>query len=349
MKILTRFLARRFFMNLLLVLGIVCGIIFATSFMQEIANSPFIRAMDSSFAHFLEMFPMFLPLVAFMATLLTFYKLLLSSELVIIRAAGHSTYDTMRPMLWVSAFFGIITTLVINPLATRYNRAELMESRTERIDGAIWLREKTHEGSLVIRANDMENAEPDGLVFLKSTIIRQNSKNQLLLRMDADRLLLRGGRFSAENAKVLDSKGTESKRNINMATTLTRGNIIKQYLKPNQVSFWELPEFIRTLGLMGASTLGHMLQFLSLLFLPFVLVSMTVLGIVFSQTRERRNFSFTKQFGLGIITCFVVYFIIQVFNAMGSSGAMMPLLAVFFPPAIVLFFAAFAITRSDNI
>ena len=344
-----RFLAKRFAGNLLLVLCVVCGIIFATAFMQEIAASPLTQAVNSSFSHFLEMFPMFLPLVAFMGTLLTFYKLLLSSELVIIQSSGLSTYEIMRPMLLTSVIFGAITATVINPLATKYNRTELMGQRIEKIDNAIWLREKTDAGSIVIRATGMKNSPEDGLVFSNATLIKQNEKYQITERASADILILENGVISAKNALILDSKGIQSRRDFDMSTSLSRKNIIRQYLKSNQVSFWALPEFIKTLKSMGAPATMHTLQFLSLLFLPFVLVSMTVLGVLFSRTKQRRNFSFTKQFGLGIVVCFVVYFIIQIFNAMGSSGAMAPVLAAFFPPVIVLFFAATAITRSDNI
>ena len=349
MKILWKFLAKRFTANLLLVLAVVCGVIFATAFMQEIASSPFLAAADAAFSHFLEMLPMFLPLVAFMGTLLTFYRLLISSELVIIQSSGLSAYEIMRPMLLISAIFGALTAAAVNPLATRYNRMELKNSRIERIDGAVWLREKIKNGSVVIRAVEMENSEKGGLALIGATFLKQDESFRITQRASADKMILEDGNLSAKNALILDSKGVETRRDFKAPTSLTRENIIKQYLKPNQVSFWDLPEFIRTLRSMGAPTASHVLQFLSLLFLPLVLISMTVLGVLFSQTKQRRNFSFTRQFGLGIITCFVVYFTIQIFNAMGSSGAMIPVLAVFFPPAIVLFFSATAIMKYDSI
>ena len=348
MKILTKFLAKRFARNLFLVLGVVSGIIFAIAFMQNIAAMTFAEAIDSSFAHFLEMLPMFLPLAAFMATLLTFYRLLLSSELVIIQSSGMSAYQIMRPMLLVAAAFGVFTLAVINPLSTRYNRAELSSSRIGRIDGAIWLREKKDDGAIIIRAIDMDYSDKDGLVFKNASLFRQNVSHQIIKRVNADNLIMEDGRLFARNARLIDSTGMETRGNFSMDTTMDKENIIRQYLKPNQISFWELPSFMRALRKMGVPTQMHLLQFLSLLFLPFVLISMTVLGIMFSQTRERRNFSFTRQFGLGVITCFIVYFIIQISSAMGSSGAISPWLAVIFPPAIVLFFAATVISKSDN-
>ena len=349
MKILAKFLGKRFARNLLLVLGVVSGIIFSISFMQNIAAAPtFASALDLSFSHFLELFPMFLPLAAFMATLLTFYKLLLSSELVIIQSSGMSAYQIMRPMLLVGAAFGVFTFAVINPMSTRYNRAELNSSKIERIDGAVWLREKKGDGAVIIRATDMGHSAKGGLAFKNAALLRQNANHQIAERVNADEMIMEDGRLSAKNARLLDSKGVERRANFKMETSMDKDNIIRQYLKPNQISFWELPEFMRALKKMGIPAQMHLLQFLSLLFLPFVLVSMTVLGVMFSQTRERRNFSFTRQFGLGIITCFIVYFIIQISSAMGLSGAISPWLAVIFPPAIVLFFAATAISKSDN-
>lgn len=337
-------------MNLLLVLCAVCGIIFATSFMEYIANAPtFMAALDMSLSHFLEIFPMFLPLAVFIGTLLTFQKLLLSSELVIIQSAGLSAYKIMKPMLLVSLIFGIITSAVINPLSTRYNARDIRNSKIEKIDKAVWLREKMPDGSLIIRAAHVRNIRANGLTFLKATIVRQNAKHQITERIDAQQMALRNGNLSAKDALILDFKGMEHTRDISINTNLTSEGIIRQYLKPNQISFWELPEFIRNISEMGIPATTHLLQFLTLLFLPFVLIAMTVLGVMFSQTRQRRKISMSKQFGFGIITCFIVYFIIQIFNSMGAAGAMSPFLAVIFPPAIALFFAATSIIRSDNI
>ncbi|MDR3208641.1 MAG: LptF/LptG family permease [Rickettsiales bacterium] len=349
MKIITKFLARRFANSLLLSLVVICGIIFATSFMQEISGSTIGEALDSSFSHFLELFPMFLPLTVFIGTLLTFYRLLLSSELVIVQSAGLSTFKIMRPMLAVSALFGIITATIINPLSTRYNARELRDSKIERIDNAVFVRERTAGGSIIIRANNMAAAGADELRFADATIIRQNDRHQITERTDAPSITLRNGTISAKNALILDYKGRKQKRDFSERTGLDPESIIRQYLKPGQASFWELPRLIGALEKMDIPANAHILQFLSLLFLPISLVSMTVLGVMFSQTKERRRFSFAKHFGFGIITCFITYFMVQVFNAIGISGAMHPLLAIFFPPTIVIFFAGAMITKSENI
>ncbi|MDR1027553.1 MAG: LptF/LptG family permease [Rickettsiales bacterium] len=348
MPIMTRFLALRFAKSLGLVVLIVSGIIFATSFMQDIAGAPSVpAALSLSLSHFFELFPMFLPLAAFIGTLLAFYRLLVSSELVIVQSAGWSAYKIMRPMLWVSLSFGMLAAMVINPIGANYDLESKINSKIEKIDDAVWLREKTGDGAIIIRSVNL-NSAGDGLDFVDAAILRQNAAFQIEERVDAKVLSLRGGRLSAKGAAILSKDGALRTADWSADTTLTGENVMKRYLKTNQVSFWELPGFIAALRGMGAGTDAHLMQFLSLLFLPLVMVSMCVMGALFSQTRERRNFSFAKKFGFGILACFVVYFVIQIFSAMGSSGAMPPLVAALAPPAIVLFLSASGIIRAEN-
>ena len=348
MNLIFRFIAARFMGNMLTVLVAVSGIIFATSFMQQVANAPdMISALDASFAHFLEIFPMFLPLAVFLGTLITFYKLLVSSELVIIQSAGLSAFSIMTPMLVVSFIMGLATITVLNPLSANYIARELGDSRIERIDNSVWVMDK--ESGITIRAENIRNINEDGLDFVNATLIRENLAHQITERIDAPAMNLSNGRVSAKRAEVLGKDGITKTQDFSYKTMLSPTKIVQRYLKPNQVSFWELPDLIRVLKGMGVSTNAHLMQFLSLLFLPFVLVAMAVLGAAFSQTKQRRIISMSRQFGIGIITCFVVYFMIQIFNAVAVSGSMHPVLATVLPPAIVLFFATAVITRIDNL
>ena len=349
MKIITRFLGRRFFWNFMLVLAVVCSIIYMISFMQDIATEPtFMDALEKSFSKFLELFTMFLPPTIFLGTLITFYKLTVSSEIIILQASGMSYFKIMRPMILVTLLVGIITTTIINPLIAKYNSIDLRDSQIERIDNAVWIREKTTNGDLTIRSNNMEYKKSGDLVFIKGTAILQNANHQMIKRIDADKIILTDSKFIAKNARILNFQGIERFLDWEFPTTISAKNIIRQYLKPNQTSFWELPTLIKVLEKSGAQSQAHLITFFTLLFLPLVLMSQTILGVMFSQTKDRRKFSFVKKFGFGIMTCFIVYFTIQTFNAIGSSGAISPILAVFLPPAIVTFFANAIISRHSN-
>ena len=79
------------------------------------------------------------------------------------------------------------------------------------------------------------------------------------------------------------------------------------------------------------------------------MIAMATLGVAFSQTRQRRNYSFGVKFGLGILTCFAVYFLINMFNALGATGVLPPLLAIVAPPLIIIAAAGTFIASFDTI
>jgi len=350
MNIIFKFLAKHYARSLIVVLGVVCGIILATSFVENMAYfATTAEAMDKAISNFFELFPTFLPLVVFIATLTMFYKMLLSSEIVIIQGAYMSTFQIARPLAIVSALLGLITTTVINPLSTRFSATGVGSYKIERIDGSIWLHEKLENGNIIIRSADLKSAPNGALAFSGATIIKQNALHQIIERIDANEIILANGKLSGKKVLILNSKGLERIGNWSLASNMAPESIVRQNTKPAHVSFWELPILVRNLRSIGIPTGAHVMQFLQLLFLPFTLVSMTILGVVFAQMRERRHFSFSRRFGFGIATCFVVYFLMQIMNAIGISGGVPPLFAAFFPPAIVLFFAGSRIIKSETL
>jgi lipopolysaccharide export system permease protein len=311
--------------------------------MQEIGGGALIPALDASFAHFLEMLPMFLPLAAFLATLMAFQKLTVSSEFAIIQSAGLSLARAMRPMTTTAAIVGIIAATVVNPLSVGYGA---VASRLEKIDGAVWLHDSAN--GITVRALDADGGS-SGLTLIDATIIIQDSAFRIASRIDAKEVSVKDGKLSAQHAKIFGSEGLERTMNWSVDSNLDPGAVLSRSLKPSQVSFWKLPKLIKSLSSIGIPTTAHELQFLSLLFLPLVLAAMTTLGAAFSHSRSPRRFSFARQFAAGIICCFCAYFAMQIFGAMGNSGALPPIVAAFMPPGIVLFAALAAINKNATV
>src|SRR5574344_1044585 len=99
-NILNRFLLRRFFSGVGLVMLVVCGIIFAVTFVERLPSNPTaFDALYESWIRLLEYVPMFLPLAVFMGTLLTLYNLTKSTENILILSAGLSPYKLKQLLL----------------------------------------------------------------------------------------------------------------------------------------------------------------------------------------------------------------------------------------------------------
>jgi lipopolysaccharide export system permease protein len=349
-KILTRFLMRKFLSSFLLVLLVVAGIIFIITFVEKLPGEPSAAsALSVSFTLLLGYVPLLLPLVIFIGTLLTSYNLTRSSEGVIISSTGWSPYQSMRPFLVMAIIIGIVATCFINPISVRMNTKNIGPNNIDLVDGAIWLREIGDNGTFTMRSLGMR-LDGATLVFSNASAFTQDSKSRFIERVESKEIVLSGGEFSAVHATIYDASGLPKPRSqFNVKTLMTPETVLERHLKPDQVSFWKLPGFIKSLTEMGLNTRGHFIQFWTLLFLPLTLIAMVVLGMAFSQTNERRNFSFGAKFSVGILACFILYFIINVFTALGVSGALPTILAVLAPPLIVMSAAAIAIVSFDTI
>lgn len=350
-KILTRFLMRRFMSGMFIVLLIVCGVIFSITFLEKLpgaANAG--DALWTSFVLLLEYVPLFLPLATFMGTLVAGYNLTRSSESVIISGAGLSPYQSTKPFLTAAFLMGLFAVGVLNPYAVSIAARDASSEYIELTDDAIWLREAGGGGTFTMRAAGLRRGGDESLIFLDATAFLMSGNSKFKERIEAKEIMLTDAGLSAQNARVFGVDGVPHiQKSWAMDSLMTPGNVLERHLSPKQVSVWKLPEFIRNMSRMGLNPRAHLVQLWTLLFLPLTLVAMATLGVAFSQTHERRNYSFGAKFSVGILACFVLYFIINVFGALGTSGSLPAFMAVLAPPLIVLFGAAVFIVSFDTI
>lgn len=348
-KILSRFLFRRFFSGVGLVLLVVCGIIYAVTFVERLPSNPNIFAtLNDSWIRLVEYVPLFLPLAVFMGTLVAYYNLTRSSECVIMSGAGLSPYQIGRPFLIGAFIIGAFASMVINPYAVKLTSQNITKEHLNLVDGKIWLHEASDNGHLTIVAKDMTQ-EADSLIFHNTTVYVQNLNFVLSKRIDADKVTLSATGLDTKRAKISDTTGKIETGTWHGDTLITPRTVLDRYLQPDQISFWDLPRFIRKMSAIGVSMRAHLVQFWTLLFLPLTMIAMATLGIAFSQTRQRRNHTFGKKFSIGILTCFVLYFLLNIFSALGANGTLPTLLAIIAPPLIIIAASGVFIASFDTI
>lgn len=348
-KILNRFLLRRFFSGVGLVMLVVCGIIMAVTFVERLPSNPTaLAAMADAWRRLLEYVPLFLPLAVFMGTLLASYNLTKSSESIIVASAGLSPYQMARPLLIGAALIGVVATTVLNPYSVKLNSADITADHLVLIDDEIWLRESSDNGYITMNAKNMHKSG-NILLFDNATIYVQSADFKLSQRIQASTVTLSDSGLGATNATTWDVRGIPTTTDWHMQTLLTPQTVLDRYLQPDQISFWQLPQFIKKMQQIGVPVRAHLVQFWTLLFLPLTMVAMATLGVAFSQTRQRRNYSFGVKFGVGILTCFALYFLVNMFGALGSTGVVPPLLAIIAPPLIIIAGAGVFITSFDTI
>ncbi|MDR0804016.1 MAG: LptF/LptG family permease [Rickettsiales bacterium] len=335
-KILSRFLSRKFLSSIFLVSLIAFGITFAITFVEKLGGMDAARALQSAYIAVLEYIPVMLPLLIFMGSLLAYYRLIKSSEMVIISGAGLSPWNIMRPFLVVAAVLGIICTTLVNPYTIRISNGSDNANKFGLVDNSIFLRETTGDGFRTIRA-DKITARNDSITFGSVVMIVQDGSSRVSARIESDKITLGGGELAGEKIiKTTPDGNAAIVRNWRAPTNMTPDAITRKYLKPEQISFWQLPRFIREMKNIGINTAPHRARFWSLLFMPITLIAMAILGIAFSQTHQRRNFSFGVKFGIGIIACFLLYFILNVFSVLGAGNSIPPIIAILSPVILII-------------
>ena len=348
-NILTRFLLRRFFSGVGLVMLVVCGIIFAVTFVERLPSNPTaLAALYESWVRLLEYVPMFLPLAVFMGTLLTSYNLTKSTENIIISSAGLSPYQSTKPFLVGAFLIGVFATTVINPYSVNISAQNITPDHLQLIDDTIWLREESENGFITMNAKNVHKAG-NILIFENATVYTQTPNFKLINRIQANTITLSDIGLSAHNAIIWNADGTTKRDDWKKQTLITPQTVLDRYLQPDQISFWQLPDFIQRMESIGVPVRGHRVQLWTLLFLPLTMIAMATLGVAFSQTKQRRNYSFGIKFSLGIITCFAVYFLTNMFNALGSTGTLPPVLSIIAPPLIIIAGAGIFMNSFDTI
>ena len=120
-----------------------------------------------------------------------------------------------------------------------------------------------------------------------------------------------------------------------LETDLTLDKIQDSFATPETMSFWSLPDFIKTLEKTGFSAIRHKLQWHSLLASPLLLCAMVLISATFTLRQSRKS-GFVFVIAGGILTGFLLYFISDVVFALGLSEKIPVTLAAWAPSSIAM-------------
>ena len=116
---------------------------------------------------------------------------------------------------------------------------------------------------------------------------------------------------------------------------LTPEKIQESFASPETLSFWDLPDFIRTLESTGFSALSHRIYFLTLLAQPLLLASMVLFAAAFSLRQTRRGGTAIMVMA-GILTGFLLFILNDIVIALGLTEALPAAMAAWSPACVAL-------------
>jgi lipopolysaccharide export system permease protein len=356
---LSRYLGRQFIFSALLVLGVMAGLIIITDmveFLRRASGQPEIglgKILGLTLLKLPYMLQRVLPFAALIGAILALSRLTRTQELIVSRAAGVSVWQFLSPALIIAVGTGILTLLVLNPLAavmlSRYEQldAKYFKGRSSTLavsETGLWLRQMD-DSETGVGTGGAGTAEtiihalrvsPRDMVLGDVTLFFYAPDDRFLRRIDAQKATLHDGYWALEEA-ILTAPGEAATQHtqLRQPTRLTLGQIQDSFAYPETLSFWELARFIHVMEEAGFSALRHRLYWQSMLALPVMLAAMVLVGAIFSLKPHRMG-GVGRLFAAGVVTGFLVFFITDIVNALALSGTLPVVIAAWSMPIVAL-------------
>ncbi len=354
------YIFKRFFYSFLITFIVFATILFIGDFVEQLRKSatknvPINIIFQLTSLNFLNLIYFTLPLITFSGSVIAFLGLIRGSEKIIINSVGISNIKITIPAILLYFFPGIFFITIINPLTSLLDErySELEYKYIDREDkfasitkNGLWLKQENNDTKLssVLFA---EKIKKQGTFILDFMILEYDNNGTFQGRIDGESAKLEDGFWVMENIQITPKFGSASFENqFYYKTNIKPEDITDSLSSPTNISIWRLVTFISFLESLGYSAIDFKMHLYDLIFLPFFMASLTLLAS--SMVRNlKQNDKFTKITINSLVVIFIIYFLSNLLEALGSTSQLNPIASKAILPIIVTFFSVL-IYQSDN-
>jgi lipopolysaccharide export system permease protein len=355
---LSRYIFKKFVIAITSVFFLCLGLIFLIDLieMMRIAikkGGTLIDAMLISLLRVPSFAELSMPFAVLIGSIGAFLMLSKSSELIIARSSGMSVWQFIRPALIVGALVGILASTAYNPFAANSRAySEVLQSELSNKNKpllvtrkAAWLRQDGPDGPSILIAKLVSR---QGEV-LSDVIFFQYDKEQLFReRIEARSARLKEGRWVLSDARVsAANEKTRGFKRFIVSTYLTKTQIQDSIGAAENISFWDLPRFIKIAEKAGLPAKQYRLQYQMLLSRPLWMIAMVMLAATCSLQSFRFG-NIQKMIFFGLIAGFIFFVFAQMSKNMGLSGHTSAILAAWGPATIACLVAASVLIQQED-
>lgn len=347
-RTLRRYVAKRFLGSILGAFVVCACLIFMIDMIELLRMSR--RTPDLSMATlawmgllrlpaFAEILLAFAVLVGSIGALLTLNR---KSELTIMRAAGMSAWEFLRPGLMVTLVLGILAVTAFNPLAAtaRFESERLLAEVFGKEAGIVassgersWLRQDGADGQSILNASAVAD---QGVALSGVMALQFDLEHRFVERIDASRAVLRDGYWELQKATVSrPMQQPEIFEAYMLSTHLTREKVGDALGSEIAVSFWQLPDLIEASEKAGLSADKYRMQHALLIGRPALLIVMVILAATVSL-RSFRSGGIQTMVLTGMLGGIGFFLLAEISRQIGASGLLSPTLAVWVPISLAL-------------
>jgi lipopolysaccharide export system permease protein len=359
-RTLGRYVAGRFLLGIFVTM-LMCGVlIFLIDFVELLRQSgkygevsPLTLAYIAllrlpAYAEYLVSFAV---LIGSIAALLQLSR---RSELVVMRAAGMSVWQFLRPGFVVAFVVGAFAVTIFNPLAAAgrtqseslYAEAFGKESNLLRSrSGASWLRQDGADGQSVISA---ALASDRGLTLTGVTAYVFDLGGHFVERVDGAHAKLHDGYWEITDAWVVHIGHEPEKFSTYLLSTyLTPERVTDALGTISSVSFWEFPGLIEVAEKAKLSSDRLRVQYESLMSRPLLCAAMVLLAATVSLGSFRSGGIQTMVIA-GLVGGFGFFLFAEVSRQIGVAGLAPPWVATWLPVVLVMIVSATVLLHQED-
>jgi len=307
---------------------------------SELTQASAITVAETSLFRVPQLLEKMMPFCILIGAMTCYLALSRRLELVVARAAGVSAWQFIAPALASAILLGMLATIAYNPMSA--NLRELSKRMEAELFGStpgggvqdasgFWINQVNSDGQAIINA---ARSEQQGVRLTGLTVFRFDNNYQFKERIEAQQATLEDGYWLFKSVRrfTLDSPPLEQD-SLPLATSLTRAQVRNSFSTPETVSFWQLPNYIRSSENSGFATAGYRLQYHKLLAQPFLLAAMVMLAAAVSL-RFFRFGGVQKMVLSGVGAGFLLYVLSKVTEDLSKAELMHPIASAWLPVCV---------------
>jgi len=341
MRILTRYILREFVAPFLLAMLSFSIIILVVRVFEDIR---FIMDNKPAFAltvkYFVLQVPFLLlqvtPVAVLMAVLFSLGRLSKGSELVAMRAGGVSIFLVTAPLVAAGLIVTLLSIVFNETIVPRANH-QMEKIKYEQIKkGQPRKQQVVHQLSLRGAYNRMYHIGTyDGAQRTMADILLLEFDQGIRLksRLDARSAVWRDGRWVFKDGyfRVFDGTGAELSAQpfteMPMELPEKPDDMLNEQKEARELNMMELMAYIRQLKMAGSDYQKELVELHLKVAFPFACVVLVLLGVPTGWNLGKYS-GVAASFGICLVVAFFYLGLIQVGHALGSSGILPPVLAV---------------------
>lgn len=296
-----------------------------------------------------EIIKLIIPIAMLLASLFVTARLSTQSEWTALKSSGVSLYRLMVPFLAVAMVISVLSVYFngwVVPFANKkkftIERVYLHKDVVNASGANIYIQDTPTRILSLGYFDDTRNVA--SRVSIQDFNVADRTR--LLMRMDAVTMA-----WDSVQHQWLLQNGTRrwfdaTRETMETFTTQPAGvlhfdpeDLRKKQEKPDEMSYYDLKEFIQNQQRAGQDVARWLVDFYSKISFPFATVIVVLFGVPFASIRRRGGIG--VQLGVSLLVCFVYLIFMKVSEVFGYNGDIPPLLTAW--SANIIFFAAAAV------